>query len=49
MHVQVQHSLILAALRELGLPMADFLLLARTAAEELARDALLQPFRDIQF
>ena len=46
MHVQAQQSFILAALRDLGLPMIDSLFLARTAAEDLARAALLQPFRD---
>lgn len=49
MHVQVQQSILLAALRELGLPLIDSLFLARTAAEDLARDALLQPFRDSRF
>ena len=48
-HVQAQQSLKLAAYMELRLPVTDYVFIARSAAQELARNALFQPFRDTPF
>ena len=49
MHVQAQQSLVSAAYMELGIPVFDFLFIARAAAHDLASKDLFRPFRDSPF